>query len=165
VIRLGRTGRLSDGARARLVVVKGMSAHVRTERNHCHLVCLNTVAILFMSMCDIDNIFFDLALGERVRARVGDAGRVELDYAEATALARTKAVHVVLIVLSLLGAVTCGDRGALTRRPSSSRTRGSRSCWAAWQRRSCRARARRRRRSASTRWQGRRTFWGRFISS
>ena len=44
-------------------------------------VCLNTVAILFL--CDIDTITFDLALGERVRARVEDAGHVELDDAEA----------------------------------------------------------------------------------
>ena len=70
-------------------------------------VCLNTVAILFL--CDIDNIAFDLALGERVRARVEDAGRVELDDAEASALARTKAVHVALIVLAVLGAVWSGD--------------------------------------------------------
>jgi hypothetical protein len=70
-------------------------------------VCLNTIAILFM--CDIDNIFFDLALGERVRARVEDAGRVELDDAEASALARTKAVHVALIVLAVLGAVWSGN--------------------------------------------------------
>ena len=70
-------------------------------------VCLNTVAILFM--CDVDNIAFDLALGERVRARVEDAGRVELDDAEATALARTKAVHVALIVLAVLGAVFLGQ--------------------------------------------------------
>ena len=47
----------------------------------------------------MDNIAFDLALGERVRARV-DAGRVELEDAEASALARTKAVHVALIVLA-----------------------------------------------------------------
>ena len=66
-------------------------------------ISLNTVAILFM--CDVDNIFFDLVLGERVRARVEDAGRVELDDHEATALARTKAVHVVLIVLGVLGGV------------------------------------------------------------
>ena len=72
-------------------------------------VCLNTVAILFL--CDIDNIAFDLALGERVRARVEDAGRVELDEGEATALARTKAVHVALIVLAVLGAVWLGDLG------------------------------------------------------
>ena len=63
-------------------------------------ICLNTVAILFM--CDIDNIAFDLALGERVRARVEDAGRVRLDDGEASALTRTKTVHVVLIVLAVL---------------------------------------------------------------
>ena len=70
-------------------------------------VCLNTVAILFL--CDIDNIAFDLVLGERVRARVEDAGRVELDDAEASALARTKAVHVALIVLAVHGAVWLGS--------------------------------------------------------
>ena len=63
-------------------------------------VCLNAVAILFL--CDIDNIAFRMALGERVRARVEDAGRVVLTDAEASALARTKAVHVVLLVLSVL---------------------------------------------------------------
>ena len=72
-------------------------------------VCLNTVAILFM--CDIDNIFFDLVLGERVRARVEDAGHVELEDAEATALARTKVVHVALLVLAVLGGVWSGDDG------------------------------------------------------
>eukprot|EP01045_Picozoa_sp_COSAG04_P010169 COSAG04_NODE_615_length_11914_cov_12.688447_10_plen_512_part_00 len=75
-------------------------------------VCLNTVAILFL--CDIDNICFALALGERVRARVEDAGRVELDDHEATALARTKAVHVVLIVLGVLGGVWSGIGGLMT---------------------------------------------------
>merc|ERR1712093_665666 len=69
-------------------------------------VCLNTVAILFL--CDIDNIAFDLVLGERVRARVEDAGHVELEDAEAAALARTKAVHVVLLVLAVLGGVWSG---------------------------------------------------------
>ena len=74
-------------------------------------VCLNTVAILFL--CDIDNIAFALALGERVRARVEDAGRVELDDDEASALARTKAVHVALIVLAVLGAVWSGEKAAI----------------------------------------------------
>eukprot|EP01051_Picozoa_sp_SAG22_P006936 SAG22_NODE_470_length_10142_cov_13.947227_10_plen_456_part_00 len=69
-------------------------------------ICLNTVAILFM--CDIDNIAFDLALGERVRARVEDAGRVELDDGEAAGLARTKAVHAVLLVLAMLVGVWIG---------------------------------------------------------
>ena len=60
-------------------------------------------------MCDIDNIFFDLVLGERVRARVEDAGRVELEDAEASALARTKVVHVALLVLAVLGTVWSGS--------------------------------------------------------
>ena len=65
--------------------------------------CLNTVAILFL--CDIDDIAFRLALSERVRARVEVAGRLELNAAEATALARTKAVHIGLIVLAVLAGV------------------------------------------------------------
>eukprot|EP01043_Picozoa_sp_COSAG02_P016893 COSAG02_NODE_753_length_17610_cov_23.119753_17_plen_480_part_00 len=69
-------------------------------------ICFNTVAILFL--CDIDNIAFDLALGERVRARVEDAGRVELEDVEASALVRTKAVHVAMIVLAVLGGVRSG---------------------------------------------------------
>jgi len=72
-------------------------------------VCLNTIAILFL--CDIDNIAFDLALGERVRARVEDAGRVKLDDAELSALARTKAVHVVLIVLVVSSLMVFGPAG------------------------------------------------------
>ena len=96
-----------------------MPAHLLTCRPHLLLlvlykggdalsVCLNTVAILFL--CDIDNIAFDLALGERVRARVEDAGRVELEDAEASALARTKAVHVALLVLGVLVGVWSGDK-------------------------------------------------------
>ena len=70
-------------------------------------VCLNTVAILFL--CEIDDITFALGLSERVRARVEDAGRVELADVEAGALARTKATHVLLIVLFVLFAVWARD--------------------------------------------------------
>ena len=44
-----------------------------------------------------------------MRTRVEDAGRVELDDAEAAALARTKAVHVALLVVAVLGGVWSGD--------------------------------------------------------
>ena len=40
-----------------------------------------------------------------------DAGRVELDDDEASALARTKVVHVALLVLAVLGVVWSGDLG------------------------------------------------------
>ena len=40
-----------------------------------------------------------------MRARVEVAGRLELNAAEATALARTKAVHISLIVLAVLAGV------------------------------------------------------------
>ena len=69
-------------------------------------VCFNAIALLFL--CDIDNIAFVLGLSERVRARVEDAGRVELSEVEAAALVRTKSVHVGLIVCCLLVAVSVG---------------------------------------------------------
>ena len=76
------------GAIPALVMIKGGDALS---------VCFNTVAILFL--CDIDNIAFNVGLGERVRARVEAVGRVELQDVEATALTRTKVVHVILVVL------------------------------------------------------------------
>eukprot|EP01043_Picozoa_sp_COSAG02_P050629 COSAG02_NODE_5227_length_4525_cov_1.708540_2_plen_513_part_00 len=81
-------------------LVANVPALVHFKGGDALSVCLNTVAILFL--CDIDNIAFGLALGERVRARVEAARGVELNDGEASALARTKAVHVVLIVLAVL---------------------------------------------------------------
>eukprot|EP01043_Picozoa_sp_COSAG02_P060381 COSAG02_NODE_7878_length_2806_cov_7.132989_1_plen_486_part_00 len=75
-------------------------------------ICFNTVAILFL--CDIDNIAFALALGERMRARVEAVAPVEMDDAEACAMARTKVVHLALIVLTVLGAVWSGTYGSVT---------------------------------------------------
>ena len=46
-----------------------------------------------------------MGLGERVRARVEESGRVEFDDVEAKALARTKIVHVSLIVVAVLSSV------------------------------------------------------------
>ena len=60
-------------------------------------VSMNAVAILFL--CDIDNMAYDRGLGEEVRMRVEESGRVDLGEAEATALVLTKAVHVGLIVV------------------------------------------------------------------
>jgi hypothetical protein len=66
-------------------------------------ICFNTVAILFMT--EIDNICYSFALGERVRARVEEAGHVELTTREAKALMRMKVVHVATIVATCLAAV------------------------------------------------------------
>eukprot|EP01046_Picozoa_sp_COSAG06_P056510 COSAG06_NODE_10712_length_1630_cov_112.784455_1_plen_187_part_00 len=66
-------------------------------------ICLNTVAILVM--CEIDNVAFVIALGEKVRSRVEEAGRVHLSDGEASALIWTKVVHVVLLVLAVTVAV------------------------------------------------------------
>ena len=58
-----------------------------------------------------------MVLGERVRARLEDVGHVELYDAEATALARTKVVHVALLVLAVLGAVWSGDSSVASSLP------------------------------------------------
>jgi len=55
------------------------------------------------------NLIFQVVISERVRARVEDAGRVELNDAETAALVRTKAVHMCLLVLSVLVAVWIHD--------------------------------------------------------
>jgi hypothetical protein len=87
-------------------------------------VCFNTIAILFLtevtmwhaetvkcpirkglfsrySVPQIDNAAYAVGLSERVRTRVEEFGRVELRDAEAAALVRSKAVHVVLLVVAV----------------------------------------------------------------
>ena len=53
-----------------------------------------------------------------MRARVEDAGRVKLEDGEAAGLSRTKAVHVVLIVLGLVHMATAGKIPRLAGVPS-----------------------------------------------
>lgn len=65
-----------------------------------HSVCLNTVAILFIT--EIDNVTYTILLSEATRARVEKDGRVELQETEAAELQRSKAIHVVLLVLVVL---------------------------------------------------------------
>eukprot|EP01046_Picozoa_sp_COSAG06_P055023 COSAG06_NODE_9980_length_1775_cov_38.735680_1_plen_139_part_00 len=69
-------------------------------------ICFNTVAILFVA--EVDNALFVVLLPERVRARIEDRGRVELGDGDAEALARTKLVHTVLILLAVLIPVWLG---------------------------------------------------------
>ena len=69
-------------------------------------VCFNTVAILFLM--DIDNQTFDFALPEAVRSLVEESGHVELSDAQAAGLARTKPIHIFLIVATVLGSVAVG---------------------------------------------------------
>ena len=69
-------------------------------------VCFNTVAVLFL--LEVDNITFDAALSERLRSVVEEMGHVELSEAQTATLARTKPVHIVLIVATVLGAVAIG---------------------------------------------------------
>ena len=66
-------------------------------------VCFNTIAVLFM--CEIDNLCYQFGLGERIRARVEDKGRMALSAEEAAAMSQTKTVHIVMIVCSILFSV------------------------------------------------------------
>ena len=64
-------------------------------------VCLNSVAIVFI--LEIDNAIFTLGIAERLRARVETNGRVQLSEEEAEMFARTKPLHVCLVVAYLVG--------------------------------------------------------------
>ena len=52
--------------------------------------------------CAPDNLCYLFGLGERLRARVEDAGRVELTDIEANAMGRSKEAHIVTIVSTVL---------------------------------------------------------------
>ena len=61
-------------------------------------------------MCEIDNITYEILLGEKVRSRAEASGmRVEIGDAEAVSLARTKAVHVALITVAVPAIVWTAD--------------------------------------------------------
>lgn len=64
-------------------------------------VCLNSVAIIFI--LEVDNALFTFGMAERVRARVEANGRVQLSDEEAAMFARTKPLHVCLVVVYLVG--------------------------------------------------------------
>ena len=51
---------------------------------------------------------FDYALPEKLRTVVEEFGHVELNQAQADALARTKQVHIVLVVAAVCGVVALG---------------------------------------------------------
>ena len=63
-------------------------------------VCFNSIAILFL--LEVDNLAYATILGERSRARVEEAGRVELGDEDVAALTRSKAIHVCGIVFYIL---------------------------------------------------------------
>ena len=67
------------------------------------------MAILFLM--DVDNQTFDFALPEAVRSLVEESGHVELSDAQAAGLARTKPIHICLIVATVLGGVAMGAYG------------------------------------------------------
>ena len=69
-------------------------------------VCFNTVAVLFL--LEVDNITFHAALREQLRSRVEEQGHVVVSDAQVEILARTKPVHIAMIVAAVLGAVAIG---------------------------------------------------------
>ena len=60
-------------------------------------------AILFL--CEIDNVAYRLALGERIRSRVENVGRIKLSDDQAAALVWTKHFHLPAVVVFVLTAV------------------------------------------------------------
>jgi hypothetical protein len=70
-------------------------------------VCTNTAAILFVS--EIDNVLFSMGLPERIRSRIEQEGRVELDEEEADNLARTKWTHGLTLWLGVIVVIMSGD--------------------------------------------------------
>ena len=75
-------------------------------------VCFNSIAILFL--LEVDNLAYATILGERSRARVEEAGRVELGDEDVAALTRSKAIHVCGIVFYILfeiSALNSSDNG------------------------------------------------------
>ncbi len=60
-------------------------------------ICMNSVAVLFL--CEIDNLAFTFGLGEHMRSRVEEAGRVILNDVEAKHMVVMKELHVTLLVL------------------------------------------------------------------
>jgi hypothetical protein len=69
-------------------------------------VCFNTVAVLFL--LEVDNITFRAALREQLRSQVEEQGHVVVSDPQADALARTKPVHIVLLMAMVLGGVAYG---------------------------------------------------------
>ena len=80
-----------------------MVLEYRCDRPHhndiCGVFARAQVAILFT--CEVDNIAYFSGIGEKVRARVEEAGRVDLSIQEAAILGRIKTVNLVCLVLGL----------------------------------------------------------------
>ena len=72
-------------------------------------VSLNTVAVLFLA--EVDNAFYALALSERTKVRVEEAGRVVLTEDERTSLQNTKTVFLVIVFTNLIVVVSYGLGG------------------------------------------------------
>eukprot|EP01045_Picozoa_sp_COSAG04_P010275 COSAG04_NODE_624_length_11804_cov_36.044425_6_plen_126_part_00 len=60
---------------------------------------------------EVDDLTFEIAVPEKLRALVEEQGRIKLSDTQATALARTKPVHIALVTSAVLGAVAWGGAG------------------------------------------------------
>ena len=69
---------------------------------------------IYISCIQVDNLTYELALSEAVRARMEEAGHVELSEAEWAAMKRTKYRHMYLIVgFVLCSTILAGQVGQM----------------------------------------------------
>ena len=103
-------------AMRRWIVLPGLMASVlmliTIQGGDALNVCLNAVAVLFL--VELDNIFYQIGLGERVRVLIETNGRVVMDEDERKSLSFSKVAHCVIVAGSLL--VSLRALGTLLKR-------------------------------------------------
>ena len=62
-------------------------------------VCFNSVALLFI--CEMDNLAYEILFPGSMRAQVDEEGRVQMEQVKDLQLMWSKAIHVMLVVLSI----------------------------------------------------------------
>ena len=67
------------------------------------------MTLLFLA--EIDNALFAVLLPERACTRIEEAGHVKLEHAQLAALARTKPIHIILILAAVLLALSLANAG------------------------------------------------------
>jgi hypothetical protein len=68
----------------------------------CRLLASHHAAVAILFTCEVDNIAYNMGLGEKERGHVEAGGRVDLTTIEASTLAKAKAAHIGLVPLFLM---------------------------------------------------------------
>jgi hypothetical protein len=79
-------------------------------KNDALSICFNFVALLFL--CDVDNLAFHFALGERLRSQVVQLGHVRLSDVEMKRISWTTSIHMVVVwgtIIVVVAAITGND--------------------------------------------------------